>query len=1542
MGLKDQRLALRWVKTNIEWFGGDANNVTLFGESAGGVSAHLHCLSAASCDLFHKIICQSGVATTSITFQKQPEEKTRRLAEYFGCAEGASDSQVLETLMNVAPELLAKAQKEALTAYEKTLDSVYAFRPVIESTDSIDPIVTENAFDLLRHSSGPSKPMILGVLNEEALYKINTFRQYLERYKDDKCRFIPDLLNVPADARTEVADCILQFYCGTKEVALEKEFELSRIFTDTMYLIPTVQAAELHLSYSESDIFFYHFGAETELNKFRQLWKVPVEYRGASHADDVCYLFSSSYFNTDAVPQDSSAWQLRKAMCCLWTSFAKSGVPRLEDGAVTWTPLERRTLESFNLATLAIDETVRSQLPITMVIRKLYVPPTVPKTNPLLPVVDPNFMPPAAAYQPPAEDVPIIVEPESSTTNGGGPLVFADEVELDVVAGKIIGRRKPLPNGSEYYSYQGIPYAQPPVGELRFKPPVPLEQFAEQPLQCGAERGHCLAATPVFQGMPGVEDCLYLNVYSTRAPSDALGMLKPVMVWIHGGGYYTGSGNSDFFGPEYLLQHDVILVTLNYRLGPLGFLALPSVGIHGNQGLKDQQLALRWVHDNIARFGGDPSNVTLFGESAGSASVNWHYLCPKSRQYFHKAICQSGSVFCPWGLEYQPEGRARKLAAVLGYEGEDDAGVLETLLNAPVEELVSNSTKAFEETEKSFYCMSPFIPSIEDPSSEDAIIPQRGEALLKQPNITTIPLIHGVTSAEGLVFYGLLQQRFDELAGNLTLTLPLDFGVPRDFVPAVVEEIRQFYFQDKPIDQDGLAHFLDLVGDVGFYFPVYAAAELHSRFQPEAPLYFYRFSYEDELNQLRKLFDVPEGTPGAAHGDELSYLFNGSQITVPVEAGSSADQARTLMCRLWTNFAKFGCPTPEHDDVGFRWEAQPPTATGEPFVLRALELNEQVEVVENPMHDRIQFWKSLAERGQRAQEYDPSARIMVKVLQGSIYGTKDRLPNGQPYYCFKGIPYAKPPIGKLRFASPVPIERYSVSYLDCSRERSCCLGRDVITREITGTEDGLFLNVYTPALGRDVDPTGKRLPVMVFFHGGGMTGGNGDSGMYLPDYLVQEGVVVGTVNYRLGVLGFLCLPQAGIEGNAGLKDQRLALQWIRQNVSIFGGDPNNVTLFGASSGGSNVLMHCFSDLSRPYFHKAIAQSATIFADLIYQTEPEERARSLARLFGYEGTSDEGVLSTLRDVPARRLYEAQFLVLSAREREYEQIFQFPFTAVIEREQSADPVLLKTPMEYLRELDRLQMPVLCGYNDKEGMLELVDMIKNLSVYNSRPEKFICRSFDVDYFSPAARALGEELKQHYFGRTPIGRTNLDRLVDLLTDRFLVGYYVLCKLWNEYQTKAPLYSYRFAYEGSLNKGKELLRFQHLPGACHIDEVYYLFSSPLLRTEIPPADPAYRMRQLMARMWTNFAKHSNPTPPTSDDGTNLPCRWEQMRSVTGTDGQPTNYTVFSIGQELKMSSLPELERMGKFLEVAKRCNGTIDNFVIPRIDSRADGSSRC
>ncbi|XP_058054610.1 esterase B1-like [Anopheles bellator] len=563
-------------------------------------------------------------------------------------------------------------------------------------------------------------------------------------------------------------------------------------------------------------------------------------------------------------------------------------------------------------------------------------------------------------------DFPVVVD-TSGPPNGTLPVV-ANNVVLDLKPGTIVGRQKVLPNGGEYYSYQGIPYAHPPVGELRFRPPVPLERFVEQPLQCGQERDVCLAVTELPPGRKGTEDCLYLNVYTTCGPSDRVGLLKPVMVWIHGGGYLMGSGNTDLYGPDYLLQHDVILVTFNYRLGPLGFLALPSMGIYGNQGLKDQQLALRWVHEHIAEFGGDRSNVTLFGESAGSSSVNWHYLSPVSRQYFHKAICQSGAAISPWLLQTHPDRKTRQLASVLGYTGADDAGVLATLLNAPVEDLVANSTKAFEETDNTLFLVSPFIPAVEDPSSDDPIITARAEDLLKQANTIDIPLMHGVTMVEGLVFYGTLLEKLVFLATNLAQVLPLDLAVPGDALPGVLEEVRQYYFHDQPIGHDTYLQLMDLMSDVGFNFAASAVAELQSRYQQGAPQYFYRFAFDSELNEARKLFAIPDGVPGACHADELSYLFSGSTYTAQVEPDSAEARGREMMCRLWTNFAKFANPTPDDQvgSFGFRWEPVPPSAPGEAFVLPALELCDHAQMIENPFHDRIQFWRSLYDR------YNPS------------------------------------------------------------------------------------------------------------------------------------------------------------------------------------------------------------------------------------------------------------------------------------------------------------------------------------------------------------------------------------------------------------------------------------------------------------------------------------------------------------------------------------------------------------------------------------------
>lgn len=180
------------------------------------------------------------------------------------------------------------------------------------------------------------------------------------------------------------------------------------------------------------------------------------------------------------------------------------------------------------------------------------------------------------------------------------------------------------------------------------------------------------------------------------------------------------------------------------------------------------------------------------------------------------------------------------------------------------------------------------------------------------------------------------------------------------------------------------------------------------------------------------------------------------------------------------------------------------------------------------------------------KRFPPAVRPIVEIRQGKLRGVTSTLPNGSNYHYFKGVPYAKPPLGELRFKPPVPIDKFYTPVVDCLVDRSMCM-QPTVGSLVIGKENGLYLNVFTPTLPEEGSTENSKLPVMIWIHGGGWMTGSGGSFVYDPVYLVQDGVIVVTMNYRLGPLGFLCLPSAGIPGNAGLKDQVSEL-----SDSIFG------------------------------------------------------------------------------------------------------------------------------------------------------------------------------------------------------------------------------------------------------------------------------------------------------------------------------------------------------------------------------------------------------
>ncbi|XP_014487252.1 PREDICTED: venom carboxylesterase-6-like, partial [Dinoponera quadriceps] len=254
----------------------------------------------------------------------------------------------------------------------------------------------------------------------------------------------------------------------------------------------------------------------------------------------------------------------------------------------------------------------------------------------------------------------------------------------------------------------------------------------------------------------GVEDCLYLNVYTPKVPSDqeaATFQRFPVMVFLHGGGWATGSSHSSFYGPQFLLDHDVVLVTANYRLGPLGFLSTEDMECPGNVGLKDQAQVIRWVHENIVVFGGDPNKVTIFGGSVGSASVQYHMISPLSQGLYHRAISQSGATHCPWAL-IKP-GLAKKNAKIVGKHlncpTENSKELIACLRTKNAVDIISTS-RLFQ-----VFGLDPIslLPVIE-PNHPGAFITEDPVISTKHGRIADIPWMMGVTSEEGAVRVGTL------------------------------------------------------------------------------------------------------------------------------------------------------------------------------------------------------------------------------------------------------------------------------------------------------------------------------------------------------------------------------------------------------------------------------------------------------------------------------------------------------------------------------------------------------------------------------------------------------------------------------------------------------------------------------------------------------------------------------------------------------------------------------------------------------------------
>lgn len=436
--------------------------------------------------------------------------------------------------------------------------------------------------------------------------------------------------------------------------------------------------------------------------------------------------------------------------------------------------------------------------------------------------------------------------------------------------------------------FKGIPFAAPPVGDLRWQAPRPVVPW--QGVRDASEFGTRCSQGRIFSDIAFTnlgEDCLNLNIWTpAKGAADRL----PVMVWIHGGGFQAGSGAEPRHDGAAFARKGIVLVSINYRLGVFGFMAHPDLtresgrNASGNYGLLDQVAALRWVKDNIAAFGGDPGNVTIFGESAGSFSVSALMASPPARGLFHKAIGESGAYF-PVGAGTLPvatlaasEQQGVKFAAALG------AGSLAALRAKPAEELLAAALK-----------MQPWF----SPNLDGDFLPEDVWSTFAAGKQAPVPLLAGWNA--------------DEVRSSVTLrpqkpTAEAFAGQVRKQFGDAADAVLKAY--PAANDTEAIEAAAAFASDMFVGYSTWKWLEMHAG-ADKWPVYRFSFDRKIPVEPDVKVMGVTATSQdiGARHAGEIEYVFGALERSLPKVPWEPADRKLSdAMTTYWANFARTGDP----------------------------------------------------------------------------------------------------------------------------------------------------------------------------------------------------------------------------------------------------------------------------------------------------------------------------------------------------------------------------------------------------------------------------------------------------------------------------------------------------------------------------------------------------------------------------------------------------------------------------------------------------------
>ncbi|XP_017341304.1 carboxylesterase 1D isoform X1 [Ictalurus punctatus] len=834
-GLLDQVAALQWVQENIHSFGGDPGSVTIFGESAGGVSVSYHILAPLSAGLFRYAIAGSGTAAMDAIFTTSPLPVAQYVANASGC-DTSSTKQIADCVMRLSEEDLLTIAKKDNGFFKVTTDGRFLPKSVDE---------------LLQNKEFSKVPFITGVTDDEGGFGLLNFlgppgwAEGLDR--EQVMSLMPFFFPDPSEKWLH--EIVVNEYLGTTNDRIEIRDGFREMCGDILFNLPTLEVAKHHKD-SGAPVYLYEFQ-----HTFNELKKKKPSFVGSDHGDELHFVFGSCFLNGH-LKIDGQFTEEENKLCrtimAYWGNFARTGSPN-GPGLTPW-PEFGAEAEYLGIGL--------EQKPGKNLKEKHYA-----------------FLTQTLS--------------QLRHEKKKGPVV---QTKYGALKGEHVTAKG---KDTVVYSYLGVPFAKPPVGPLRFTAPQPAEQWkgvrdaTKQPYMCIQNREttvELFSSVSLSVEIPEVsEDCLYLNIYTPAKPGEDAKL--PVMVWIHGGGLTMGSA-SICDGSALSAYQNVVVVLIQYRLGLFGFFSTGDEHAPGNYGLLDQVAALQWVQENIHSFGGDPGSVTIFGESAGGASVSFLLLSPLSAGLFHRAIAESGTATLK-GIVGNPLPIAKLVANISGCDISSTQKIAECIKHWSIEDVISLSK------ERMFL---QFVVTV-----DKIFLPKPVEELLQNQEFHKVPLMTGVNNDE----FGWVLPRYIAPSGwndgmdkeQVLSSMAAFSSEPQNqWINELVVEEYLGSSTDPIKIRDG---YKEMMGDLIFTIPALTLAKAHKG--AGAPIYLYEFQHTPSVFQATRPSFV-----GCDHGDELAFVFGLCFGNAHVKVTGSFTKEEDELCRTvmayWGNFARTGSP----------------------------------------------------------------------------------------------------------------------------------------------------------------------------------------------------------------------------------------------------------------------------------------------------------------------------------------------------------------------------------------------------------------------------------------------------------------------------------------------------------------------------------------------------------------------------------------------------------------------------------------------------------